>query len=139
SGGTVTGGANTTADYAMLNIQSNSGNQGATVLNANIGVNEPTAQAIVGGTISVLNNSAVASASGNNATLVIALNSDSIVKPTVGATNSQSNSAAITASVSNVSIGINAGATSSSANTVSGNHIGSVAIGNAAAISVGFH
>ena len=69
----------------------------------------------------------------------MALNALPGSNPTIAATNLQFNSAGVTASVTGVSIGINAGAISSSANTLSGNHIGSVAIGNSAAVSIGFH
>jgi hypothetical protein len=149
TGGTLAGETATgniaQADYAVLNLQDNSGGISASVTGGNIGVGvfdlPSDAEDITGSSLTVLNNQVYANATGNVADNIIGLSNLPGDDATAALTNNQTNTGAgIIASVSGVNIGINAGQAgggSTATNTVSGNSIGASAIGNAARNVIG--
>lgn len=128
------------ADYAVLNDQSNDTMSiSAAVSSVAVGIDGLEATTGVDSSaLNVAGNIVTASATGNNATNQLVLNSGTYTYPTGAVSNLQSNvNTPISASVSNVAIGIGGFSTISaqsdnSSLSVSGNSIGATAIGNSA-------
>lgn len=136
------------AGYAVLNAQTNSAIASASVANTSIGVNADVGNLEARGSlaqlansnVAVSGNSVLASAAGNTASSSIALPASLGSTPSASLVSSQINSASISATVSNVQIGAEAGlalARSNSPITVSGNTISASAVGNSATNHIG--
>ncbi len=127
----------TGADYAVLNRQSLSDSTvGSVVTLAFIGVDDMGPAGFDTTSVSVEGNEVLASATGNNATNSLVLNTGTFQHPSASVSSLQTTSGAtISASVSGVTIGIGgsstlAGTSNGSSFSVRGNSIGAVAIGN---------
>jgi hypothetical protein len=132
----------------VLNAQTNSAIASASVANTSIGVNADVGNLEARGSlaqlansnVAVSGNSVLASAAGNTASSSIALPASLGSTPSASLVSSQINSASISATVSNVQIGAEAGlalARSNSPITVSGNTISASAVGNSATNHIG--
>lgn len=125
------------ADYALNNVQGNGGAVNSTMSNVNIGGN------LAGGVGAVLNshgtigsNMVVASASGNSASNSITLASVAGM-PSAALTNSQVNTASVTASITGARIGMLASGLGITSVTVTNNTISATATGNSAVNQIG--
>lgn len=129
------------ADFAVLNAQSNAAIVSATVTDSDIqstGMGGVTG--VLNSAVSVQGNTVVAEAVGNDAINTISMDGGNFNRPAAGIANSQLNSGAgVSAVVSGVNIGVGAGINNAgnSSQTVGGNSIGAIAIGNRASSSIG--
>lgn len=132
------------ASFAVLNQQTNAASMNAVVQNGAIGVTmggyNMTApgyfygNGISGGSASVQGNSVLASGYGNTASNALGLTAPAAAAGTASASivNRQTNTAAISASVSNMNIGVGGGMAGGSAIAITGNSVTAQAIGNSA-------
>jgi hypothetical protein len=138
SNGLIAGpGAAGVPTFAVLNNQSNAAGMSASVTTATIGMISPPAGlvgSVNGSGVSVLNNAVLAAGQGNSASnsLVSSAIAGSGNSASMLVANTQSNTAAISATVTNVTIGLSTGAVNGSTSVVSGNSISAQAIGNSA-------
>ncbi|WP_426701647.1 beta strand repeat-containing protein [Rhodanobacter sp. Col0626] len=139
-------GSQAVADYAVLNMQNNAAAVSAEIAGSSIGVNADAGTIAARGSASqmlnsvgtVTGNQAMASAAGNSASNSIVLASVSnIGMPSASLVSSQVNTASISATVSNVTIGVIAGIGSNSPVTVNNNTISATAAGNSAINHIG--
>jgi acetyltransferase-like isoleucine patch superfamily enzyme len=135
----LTGSSTAIANHALNNVQRNDAAVSSTMASINIGSNVSGGiGALVNSTATVGNNSVVGSASGNSASNSIMLASVAgIGMPSASLVSSQVNAAAISATVNNATIGVNAGVGSNSSVTVSGNTIIATATGNSVINHIG--
>lgn len=131
--------AATAVDYAVLNRQSLSDSTvSSTITDALIGVDDLGPAGFNTTSVSVEGNEVLASATGNDATNSLVLNTGTFQHPSAAVASLQTTSGAtISASVSGVVIGIGssstlAGTSNGSSFSVSGNSVGAVAIGSSA-------
>jgi hypothetical protein len=132
------GGSATTPTFAILNNQTNAAAIQSTVSSVTIGLN---LSGVGGGMTStnaaVLGNQVIASSYGNNASNLLTLTSTSGANmASAGISSFQSNTANISSTISNVTIGINATSASGGAAVTSGNAITAFAVGNSATSSI---
>ena len=139
TGATMAAGGAASPSFAVLNSQSNAAAMDAAVRNATIGVAMNgygyEGNGFNSASASVLANSVAASGYGNTASNAIALSMPQAVAGTATASliSRQTNTATISATVSNVSIGL-LGATANGSNAVvSGNSVSAQAVGNSVA------
>lgn len=137
SGSSITGAGviTSTAQYAVLNGQSNASAVNATLTNYQIGLN--TSAGTNSGSLSLNGNMMMADATGNNAVNSLMLTAGGGGTDASGSiSNYQSNSAAMSANVSGVGVVIAAGATTGSV-SVANNAISASAMGNSATSVIG--
>jgi len=135
TGGSV-GSLTATADYVALNTQSNSANVNSSVSNYTIGFSHSTSTS---STASVLNNAILADATGNSSTNTFTLSPKASSNTADFAfTGYQSNTGAISSSISGASISLASTGIGGSTGTfnATGNRIGATAIGNSSISSI---
>jgi hypothetical protein len=133
--------ASASARAAVLNAQVNTGSVSASSSDGSYMValnSDEDFGGITNGTIGVIGNVVSAAAYGNTSTNMIAVNALNTAMPTTAVANYQSNSGAVTASVTSVTYGISSGlgAITGSSLAVSGNSITATAVGNSAVASI---
>jgi hypothetical protein len=133
STGGSAGALTATADYVALNTQSNAAAVASSVSNYAIGLNHTASTT---GTASVLNNAILADATGNSSTNTFTISPKASSNTADFAfTGYQSNTGAISSSISNASISLtSAGGTGTFSAT--GNKIGATSIGNSSISSI---
>lgn len=137
--------ASTSARAAVLNSQNNSGSVTASTTDTSyqVALNSGGGglASLTGGTVGVIGNSVSAAAYGNTANNVVQLASLNTNVPTAAIGNYQTNSGAVTASVTTVSYGVSSGLGSVTGSSigVTGNTISATAVGNNASSTIGAH
>ena len=134
-GGAGSGGAQSAATYAALNVQANDGAVTAQSANATYQITlnaDPSSNpGVTDGRVSLGGNSVVAQALGNSAVNRVTLAGLNTGTPTAGISSSQTNSGGITASVTDGSIAMaSTGLAGGSSFSVGGNSVSASATGN---------
>jgi hypothetical protein len=121
-----------TPNFAILNYQTNAATVTSTINLAMVGINAPLGT-LTGSNASVIGNQVLAEAYGNKATntlIASTLNGNNLTSQLLN--NNQSNTAAMTSTVTAATVGIIGGTSSGASSVVSGNSIGATTIGNTA-------
>jgi hypothetical protein len=141
--GTAMDGGVALANYAVLNVQVSEASSSASLGNSSIGLNADTSMAVphgsaapmLNGSVAVAGNQAMASATANSVSSAILLSP--MGAPSAALVNNQASLGQVSASVSDMRIGVAVGSATGASVAVTGNVVGASASANSAINHIG--